>query len=389
VSVPTLPTIELGAPILGEAEKQALLAVIDDRWLTMGDRVRAFERAFADLHEVDDAVAVGSATAALQLILAAFDVGAGDEVLVPSMSFVATASVVVHAGATPVFVDVESGDRPHMSLDDARRRITSRTRAITVMHYGGFALDLPAWRRLADEHGLLLFEDAAHVAGLTGATGTVSDAAAFSFFTNKNMTTAEGGMVVVADEGRRRRVRLLRAHGMTASTLDRDRGRAVGYDVVECGFNFRMDELRGALGLVQIERLPGWNRTRVELMARYRTRLAEDVPAIEVPFDVEHPTSGHIMPVLLPDACDRALVMASMRAAGIQTSVHYPPIHRFSYYRGRFGEVALPNTEHFSRRELTLPLHPALNADDVDRVVAALGGALRTPTGPADCREDD
>lgn len=363
--------------MLGEAEKQALVAVLDDRWLTMGARVRAFERAFADLHGVADAVAVGSATAALQLILAAFDISAGDEVLVPSMSFVATAAAVVHSGATPVFVDVESPDRPHMSLDEARRSITERTRAIMVMHYGGFAVDLPAWRRLADEHGLLLFEDAAHTAGLSGATGVGTDAAAFSFFTNKNMTTAEGGMVVVADDDRRERVRLLRSHGMTTSTLDRDRGRAVGYDVVACGYNFRMDELRAALGLVQIECLPAWNRTRVALMARYRTLLSERLPEVTVPFEPEHPTSGHIMPTVLPPGHDRAAIMASMRAGRVQTSVHYPAIHQFSYYRGRFGDVRLPHTESFSRRELTLPLHPALSPEDVDRVVEALATAMR------------
>jgi dTDP-4-amino-4,6-dideoxygalactose transaminase len=370
--------IELGAPVLGEAEKRALVEVIDDRWLTMGDRVRRFERSFADLHQVDDAVAVSSATAALQLILAAFDVGAGDEVLVPSMSFVATAAVVVHAGATPVFVDIEAADRPHLSLDDAKRRITPRTRAIMVMHYGGYLVDLPAWRQLADEHGLLLFEDAAHVAGLTGATGRLSDAAAFSFFTNKNMTTAEGGMVVARDEARRERVRLMRAHGMTASTLDRKHGRAVGYDVVECGYNFRMDELRAALGLVQIERLPAWNRTRTELMARYRAKLGEAAPDVVVPFEPGHPTSGHIMPMVLPDGVDRSAVIASMRDAGVQTSVHYPAIHEFDYYRGRFDGGELPHTERFSRQELTLPLHPALTPADVDRVVATLC-ASRTP----------
>jgi dTDP-4-amino-4,6-dideoxygalactose transaminase len=376
--------IELGAPVLGEEEKRALIEVIDDRWLTMGDRVRRFERAFAGLHRVDDAVAVSSATAALQLILAAFDIGAGDEVLVPSMSFVATAAVIVHAGATPVFVDVEAADRPHLSLDDARQRITTRTRAIMVMHYGGYAIDLSPWRRLADEHGLLLFEDAAHVAGLTGATGTVSDAAAFSFFTNKNMTTAEGGMVIAADEARRHRIRLLRTHGMTASTMDRERGRAVGYDVVECGYNFRLDELRAALGLVQIERLAAWNETRVALMGRYRAELAKEVPNVGVPFDAGHPTSGHIMPTVLPDGCDRAGVMASMRAAGVQTSVHYPAIHEFDYYRGRFRSVELPHTERFSRQELTLPLHPGLSPADVDRVVTTLCEALLSPAGPAD-----
>ncbi len=376
--------IELGAPTLGEPEKRALAAVIDDQWLTMGDRVRRFEQAFAALHGVDDAVAVSSATAALQLSLAAFDVGAGAEVLVPSMSFVATAAVVVHAGATPVFVDISGVDRPHMSLSDARRRITARTRAIMVMHYGGYPVDLPAWRQLADEHGLLLFEDAAHGAGLAGVVGTVSDAAAFSFFTNKNMTTAEGGMMIVPDGARRRRARLLRAHGMTASTLDRDRGRAVGYDVVECGHNFRMDELRGALGLVQIERLAAWNEIRCGHIARYRAALAREIPEIGLLFDAGHVTSGHIMPVLLPEGTDRAAVMASMRAAGVQTSVHYPAIHQFDYYRRAFAPVSLPRTEQFSLRQLTLPLHPALSADDVDRVVAALRKALDAATPPYD-----
>jgi dTDP-4-amino-4,6-dideoxygalactose transaminase len=242
-------------------------------------------------------------------------------------------------------------------------------------------VDLPAWRRFADEHGLFLFEDAAHVAGLTGATAIGSDAAAFSFFTNKNMTTAEGGMVVVADEARRERVRLLRSHAMTTSTLDRDRGRAVGYDVVACGFNFRMDELRGALGLVQIERLPGWNQTRVELMASYRARLAEQVPEVVVPFDAHHPTSGHIMPVVLPPGCDRAALMAAMRAAGIQTSVHYPAIHQFTYYQDQYGGITLPHTEDFSLRELTLPLHPALDSADIDRVTDTLAASLGSVAG--------
>jgi dTDP-4-amino-4,6-dideoxygalactose transaminase len=304
-----------------------------------------------------------------------FDVGPGMEVLVPSMSFVATASVVIHAGATPVFVDIESLDRPHMSLDDARRRITSCTRAIMIMHYGGYQMDVAAWRELADDNGLLLFEDAAHIAGLSG-TGAVSDAAAFSFFTNKNMTTAEGGMLVIRDAGRRQRARLLRAHGMTADTLDRTRGRAVGYDVVECGHNFRMDELRGALGLVQIERLAGWNQTRCELIAHYRAELRREVPEIVVPFDPAHRTSGHIMPVLLPEGCDRPKVMAEMRAAGVQTSVHFPAIHQFEYYRRSYGEISLPNTVRFSERQLTLPLHPALNTADVERVVAALRRAV-------------
>ncbi|MDN5932912.1 MAG: DegT/DnrJ/EryC1/StrS family aminotransferase, partial [Pseudonocardia sp.] len=284
-----LPLVELGAPILGEPEKRALAEVIDSGWLAMGPRVRRFEEAFARVHGTRDAVAVNSATAGLSLMLAAFEVGAGHEVLVPSLTFVATAATVVHAGATPVFVDLESPDRPHMSIDDARARITQRTRAIVVMHYGGYLMDTAAWRALADEHGLLLFEDAAHVAGSAG-IGVHSDAAAYSFFANKNMTTAEGGMVTARDPDRLARVRLLRAHGMTASTLDRDRGRAVGYDVVEFGHNFRMDELRAAVGSVQLERLPGWNDTRRSLTSAYRDVLARELPSVTVPFDAGHPT---------------------------------------------------------------------------------------------------
>jgi dTDP-4-amino-4,6-dideoxygalactose transaminase len=187
-------------------------------------------------------------------------------------------------------------------------------------------------------------------------------------------------MVVMRDGERRQRARLLRAHGMTANTLDRTRGRAVGYEVVECGHNFRMDELRAALGLVQIERLADWNRTRRELTAHYRAELRREAPEIVVPFDPGHRTSGHIMPVLLPQRCDRPKVMAEMRAAGVQTSVHFPAIHQFEYYRRRYGETTLPNTVRFSERQLTLPLHPALNPADVERVVAALRRAVSAAT---------
>ena len=378
--MPIQPTIELGAPMIGEAEKRALAEVIDDRWLTMGDRVRRFEKAFAVLHGVDDAVAVASATGALQVCLEAFDIGRGAEVLVPSMSFVATAAVVLHTGATPVFVDIEAPDRPHMSLDEARRRLTRRTRAVMIMHYGGYAIDVGAWRDFADEHDLLLFEDAAHAAGLHGVVGTISDAASFSFFTNKNMTTAEGGMVIMRDAERRDRARLLRAHGMTTSTLDRARGHAIAYDVTECGHNFRMDELRAALGLVQIERLQGWNDRRRALTARYRAELSRRPAQVDVPFSADHPTTGHIMPVLLPHGCDRAAVIGAMRARGVQTAVHYPPIHQFDYYRRTCGELQLPSTERFGERQLTLPLHPALTDSDVERVVATLADVVDART---------
>ena len=371
----TEPMIELSAPTLGLAEKQALCAVIDDGWLTMGERVRRFEGVFAELHGASDAIAVNSATAALQLSLQAFDLGPGDEVLVPSLTFVATTNVMLHAGATPVFVDITSEMQPHLSLSDARRKLTRRTRAIMLMHYGGTLIDTAPWRAFADAHGLLLFEDAAHAAGMAG-IGSQSEATSFSFFTNKNMTTGEGGMMIVRDPERAARARLLRAHGMTASTLDRALGRAVGYDVVDCGHNFRMDELRAALGLVQIDRLMGWNERRRELVQHYRRTFAERLPQVRVPFDASQPTSAHIMPVLLPEGADRPAVMRHMRELGVQTSMHYPPIHQFQHYRRNFRSVVLPVTERFASMALTVPLHPGLSAANVERVVDALRATL-------------
>jgi dTDP-4-amino-4,6-dideoxygalactose transaminase len=362
---------------LGQAEKDALNAVIDSGWITMGDRVRQFETAFGQLHQTDQehAVAVSSATAALHLSLVALGVGAGDEVLVPSMTFVATVNTVMHAGADPVFVDVESAVRPHMSLADAEAKVTDRTRAVVIMHYGGYMMDVAEWRRFADKHDLFLIEDAAHVAGVPAA-GHGSDAAAFSFFGNKNMTTAEGGMVLLRDAGVAERVRKMRTHGMTSVTLDRVRGRAVSYDVVECGYNYRIDELRAALGLVQLEELPGWNDKRVAIIGEYRTALGASVDTMIVPFDGDHVSSGHIMPTVLPADTDRLAVMEHLKSEGIQSSIHYPPVHTFSYFLERFGEISLPNTEEFGARQLTLPLHPGLDSYDVTRVVTAVKDAL-------------
>lgn len=371
----TKPLIELGAPSLGEPEKQALCAVIDDGWLTMGERVRRFETTFAQMHGASDAIAVHSATAALQLSLQAFDVGPGDEVLVPSLTFVATTNTMIHVGATPVFCDIVSDTVPHVSLEDARRKLTGRTKAIMLMHYGGYMIDIEPWRSFADEHGLLLFEDAAHTAGMAG-VGSHSEAASFSFFTNKNMTTAEGGMMVVRDAERFARAKVLRAHGMTASTLDRARGRAVGYDVIDCGHNYRMDELRAAMGLVQIERLLGWNDTRRDLTRHYRETFAERLPQVRVPFEAGHSTTAHIMPVLLPKGTDRHAVMQRMREQNVQTSMHYPPIHHFDFYRRRYPGIVLPRTESYCADELTIPLHPQLTRADVERVVDALAVAL-------------
>jgi dTDP-4-amino-4,6-dideoxygalactose transaminase len=363
--------INLSEPQVGEEEKQALSSVIDNGWLTMGERVTEFEDAFARLHSMPAAIAVNSCTAGLHLCLLANGIGSGDEVLVPSLTFVATVNAVLYVGAAPVFVDIESEERPHISLQDAKEKMTSRTKAVIVMHYAGYLVDLTAWRKFADENSLKLIEDAAHSPAV-GEVGQVGDASAFSFFSNKNMSTAEGGMVLARDPSVLDRAKSLRSHGMTTNTLDRHRGHANSYDVMRLGFNYRMDELRAAIGLVQLAKLPGWNARRRHLSELYRELFAVRCPEVVIPFVRGQETAAHLLPVLLPSGVNRDQLMSGLRSAGVQSSIHYPPVHRFSYYRGLFPEVSLPNTENYHARELSLPIHPALKESEVEVVVDTL-----------------
>lgn len=368
-------TLLVSEPALGPAEAAALAAVVESGWITMGPRVREFERAFAALHRVEDAVAVNSCTAALHLILAALGVGPGDEVLVPALTFVASANSVLYVGAKPVFVDIAGPDLPLMSLDDAAAKCTPRTKAVILVHFAGAMPDRAAWRAFAEARGLRLVEDAAHAAGLPGA-GTLGDAAAFSFYGNKNMTTAEGGMVVATDPALREAIRQARGHGMTSGAHQRLATRAAAYDVTALGWNYRLDELRAAIGLVQLTHLPAWNEARGRLAALYRSGLRRACPGVAVPFEAGRACVHHIMPVLLPRGTDRQRVIDALWARDIQTTIHYPPVHRLSFYRTLVPDVRLPATEDFAARELTLPLHPGLEAGDVERVIAALAEVL-------------
>lgn len=372
--------ISLSVPVVGEEEKAALSEVIESGWLSMGAKVQAFENAFAALHDQKSAVALNSCTAALHLILRAFQIGPGDEVLVPAVTFVATVNAVLYVGATPVFLDIEDLKQPLLSLDEAEAKCSPRTKAVIVMHYGGYAVDVRRWRDFCDARGMRLIEDAAHAPGIPG-VGRLSDASAFSFFPNKNMSTAEGGMVLSPDEDALSVIRRMRGHGMTSDTLVRHRGHAYSYDVTMLGFNYRLDELRAAVGLVQLRHLPEWNRKRKALTQAYRRKLASEAPSVLVPFGEGHMTAAHLMPVLLPEDCRREGVMDSLRRSGIQSSIHYPPVHLFSYYRKLYPDIVLPKSEEFCRRELSLPLHPALAEADVDRVVTCLRTTLEEGGG--------
>jgi dTDP-4-amino-4,6-dideoxygalactose transaminase len=317
---------------------------------------------------------VTNCTAALHLALLALGVGAGDEVLVPSLTFVATVNAVRYTGATPVFVDIVSLDDWVISAEAIRRQITPRTRAIIPMHYAGFPCDMTAIEAIAKQHELFVVEDAAHGPGSWVGTrhiGTIGDVGCFSFFANKNMTTGEGGVVVTNDGELAQKIRYLRSHGMSTMSWERHRGHAYQYDVVALGFNFRFDDMRAALGRVQLRKLVHNNLKRAEASTSY-TKLLSGVSAVRIPFQRrEGRVSHHLFPILLDEKIERLELMKRLRERGVQTSVHYPPAHLMSIHKG-LQSVPLPHTEAVGLRELTLPLHPLLAPDDVEYVVEAL-----------------
>lgn len=371
----------------GSEEQEAVSQVIHSGWLSMGAVTGEFEREFANFIGARHAIAVTNATAALHLSCLAVGIGPGDEVILPSLTFVATANAVRYTGATPVFGDIESYDSLTLSPASIEANLTERTKAILVMHYAGYPCDMPAIMEIARKHNLIVLEDSAHAIGSSlqaRSLGTWGAISSFSFFSNKNMTTGEGGMLTTDDDGLAEKLRLLRSHGMTSLSWDRHQGHSSSYDVVALGYNYRIDEMRSALGRVQLQKLPAGNKKRAELTALYRDLMTELTPLVKIPFENSRGTScHHILPVLLPTNVDRNRVMELLKQAGIQTSIHYPPVHRFSTYMNEWLERSspLPLTEEVASRELTLPLYPTMSTDQVYWVVEALKGALIERSG--------
>jgi dTDP-4-amino-4,6-dideoxygalactose transaminase len=375
MSSPAPWRITLADVTVGPEEHEAVRRVLDSGWLSMGPETERFETAFAAATGAPHALAVANGTAALHLAAVALGIGPGDEVICPSLTFVASAAAMRQAGADVVLADSTSLDDFSLDPAEVERLAGPRTKAIVVVHYGGWPADMEALLAIARERGLLVIEDAAHALGaeLGGAAcGTIGDAGCFSFFPNKNMTTGEGGAVTFRDEEAAVRARQLRSHAMTTLTWDRHRGHAASYDVVGVGFNYRIDELRAALGTVQLGRLPAMNSARAALVERYRHNL-EGHETLQMPYSGHRGTSGHhLAPVLAPSFEHRERVRTALLAARIQTSVHYPAIHRFSSYAG----PSLPRAEAITDRVVTLPLHPKLNVAQVDEVCELALAAL-------------
>jgi dTDP-4-amino-4,6-dideoxygalactose transaminase len=454
----------------GADEIQALTDTIKDNWISIGPRCEKFEADFAAALHSPYALTVDNCTNALFMALMALDIGPGDEVLVPSLTFVATVNSVKYVGATPVFCDITSYENLCISPQEIEAKITPRTKAITVMHYAGFPCDMDAIMAIARKHNLKVIEDACHGplseyrGGQLSSTpvkqlssdqlsstpvkqlssdqlsstpvkqlssdqlsstpvkqlssdqlsnalntehcaldtehctlntehfpklGTIGDIGCFSFFSNKNISTGEGGMLTCKDEAIYKRLKLLRSHGMTTTSYQRAGGHSTKYDVVSLGYNFRMDDLRAALGIAQLGKLKADLLKRAQVRSWYDDMLV-GLPHIVVPFsslnvgrsmlDVRRSSplySNYIFPIMLTcgDADYRDGVRDRLHAAGVQTSVHYPAAHRFSIYQSL--NAKLPLTEYASDHLITLPMYSKLTQEDVAFVVTALRDALQ------------
>jgi len=379
--------VPLADVTLGPEEIAAVTEVLQSGWLSMGPKTQEFEDRFAHFLGVKYTFAVANGTAALHLACEVLGMGPGDEVLCPALTFVASANAIIYNGARPVFVDVTGPQDLNLSVADAASKVSGRTRAIMVVHYGGYPCDMEAIAALAGRHGLKIIEDCAHAPGAVYHSsqgprllGTLGDIGCFSFFANKNLTTGEGGMVVTNDDELAGKIKTARSHGMTTLTWDRHRGHSFSYDVVARGYNYRLDEMRSALGLVQLNRLEPGNARRQEVTYAYRAKL-EDLDHLVVPFrDFPGGSAHHLFPILLRDCGGRTDFMAALAQQSIQTSIHYPPVHLFSYYRSLWEaghDHRLPLTEEISARLVTLPLFPAMTMAQLDTVVAAIRGYFR------------
>ncbi|WP_307853140.1 DegT/DnrJ/EryC1/StrS family aminotransferase [Kitasatospora sp. RG8] len=370
-----LPFLPWSLPSIGREEEAEVLDTLRSGWLTHGPKALRFEEAVRDALGVEDAFAVSSCTAALHLALLAAGIRPGDEVITPSLTFCAAPNAIVRAGGTPVFAEA---DPVTFNLDPAaaERAVTHRTKAIVVMHYGGQPCDLAAFRKLADEYGLLLIEDAAHAlhAWRDGArAGSVGDLTVLSFYANKVMTTGEGGMIAGRTE-LVQRARLLGRHGIGISVWQRHgTQRTADYEVTVPGLKYTMPDITAAVGLQQWRKLPDFTARRARIAASYDRSLA-GLPGLLLPAVLDGVRHGWFLYAVLidPVGCrSRDSVADALREIhGIGTSVHFKPVHRLAAYRHL--ETDLPVTDRIAARQLSLPCYPAMTASDVQRVIDAV-----------------
>lgn len=363
-----------------EREAQAAYDTIKSGWISTGPKNAELEQIFIDMWNVKYAVSMSNCTDALHVCCMVCGFGPGDEVICPSLTFAASCNCIRYVGATPVFVDIVGPDHINLDPADIERKITPKTKGIVVVHMAGFPAKMDEIMVIAKKHNLKVIEDACHgpLSEYKGKKlGTIGDCAAFSFFSNKNISTGEGGMFITNNEDMAQKARLIRSHGMSTMSYQRASGHATEYDITCLGYNFRMDDIRAAIAIEQLKKLQGDLETRIKVRKQYVDRLSK-IDGIAIPFaDNTEFVSNYIFPVVLLNSNKerRNKIREYIHTAGIQTSVHYPAVHHFSTYQ-EVGAV-LPQTDYVTDNEITLPMYSALTKEQINFICYSFEKAVK------------
>ncbi|MGN6342757.1 MAG: DegT/DnrJ/EryC1/StrS family aminotransferase [Ginsengibacter sp.] len=370
-----------------DLEGKAVSETIKEGWISTGPKCLAFEKKFAQMLNVKHAVSVANCTTALHLAYEGLGIDEADEVICPSLTFVATVNAIRYLKATPVFCDIVSPENLNIDPSKIEELITHKTKAIVVMHFAGFPVDMDKIMSIAKTYNLKVIEDACHgpLSEYKGQKlGSIGDAGCFSFFSNKNISTGEGGMVVTNNPGLDAQVRLKRSHGMTSMSYQRATGHSTEYDVVSVGYNYRMDDIHASIGIVQLDKIQKDLEKRAIVRESYLEKLKRMEDRIIIPFkDNTEFVSNYIFPIVIKN-CNKIIrnnIRNRMHQLGVQTSVHYPAVHNFSIYKQFKDRANLPITEEVVDSEITLPMYSKLTGENIAFVANCLEDSLEKANG--------
>lgn len=372
--------LDFSRPVISDDEKQSVMAVLDSGWLTTGKKAAEFERNFADYIGTEFALAVNSCTAGLFLALKVLSVGPGDEIITTPNTFPATANVIEHLGAKPVFCDINLDDG-NIDVTQIAKKVTRKTKGIIPVHFAGAACQMDDLLAIAKYYDLFVVSDSAHAVETKWYgrnIGQLADISAYSFYATKNLTTGEGGMVVTDDESLYNEMRVLRLHGLSADAEARySKEGKYGYDLIAAGYKFNMPDILAALGIVQLENIHENHERRIELDEYYRNNI-KGLPCVEtLKMDDTDSHAHHLFPILVDFdkiRCDKVEFMAGMKAENIGISQHFRPLHLYTYYKDKYGYKAgeFPNAEKFGEQVISLPFNQYLEFEDAKDVVESL-----------------
>ena len=373
-----MKSIPFFLPDITKEDKRAVLEALDKTLLTDGPKLREFESLFAKFTGAKYAIGVSNATSALYLSILANNIGKGDEVIIPDMTFVATANAVIHSGATPVFADVEI-DSMNISLESIKRKINKKTKAILPVHFAGRACNMKAIVKIAKKNNLKLIEDCAHAIGARineKHVGTFGNCGCFSFYPTKNITTIEGGMVITNSKKIADRISSLRNHGLTKTLTQRySKGKPWDYDVIQSGYNYRLDEIRSALGISQLKRIDNLNEKRKKIYKYYNNKFEEEkeITIFKSSNKKDHAYHLYIIRINKESKISRDQLFTKLLNLGIKTTVHYKPLHKFTAFK-KFNKnnSEFKKCENLYREIISLPFYPNMPKKDQQYVIDSI-----------------